>query len=233
MKTKSISFFIFACIIFSCLTSCNSKGRSQSNETVENHSTTNKNGTNGTIVLQPLPDDAPLLFEDYQRRISGFWKEGIDAFFINVEAKKEGVKSFTVEDATAFESVVEHAMVLSNGTGMVRMLVVYDLNSGDILMPIQENFLGEIKPDKDGKGFTFYKYAEEMPIVAWDMETEQWIEQTHVPEELYNADFEKVAEELKSHLMQGLQLAALQKVHVNVFTKKITYLNEYHWSYIE
>lgn len=177
--------------------------------------------------------DATLCYEDESRRVIGFWQEDYDGFIIRVEAKQEGVKSFTVHDATAFECVIGDLLVLSNGTSNVRMLGVYDLNTCYKLFEIEENFMGEITPDDDQTGFTFYRYTEEMPLVRWYATAGEWCEVNIVPAELFNADFEKKVEEVSAHLFNGMQLAALQKTRVSIESREVTYLDEYKWSYIE
>lgn len=187
----------------------------------------------GAMELRPLQENETLCYEDELRRISGSWVEGADCFIIQVEAKQEDVKSFTIQDATAFECVVGNALVLSNGTSNVRILDVYDLNTGNELLSIEENFMGNVIPDDNRTGFTFYRYSEDMPIVRWDADASDWQEVTDVPNELFNADFEKTVQEVKPNLFNGMRLAALQKVHVNIKTKKVGYLKEYKWNYIE
>lgn len=130
-------------------------------------------------------------------------KEDYDGFIIRVEAKQEGVKSFTVHDATAFECVIGDLLVLSNGTSNVRMLDVYDLNTCYKLFEIEENFMGEITPDDDQTGFTFYRYTEEMPLVRWYATAGEWREVNIVPAELFNADFEKRLKRLVPIFLTG------------------------------
>ncbi len=185
------------------------------------------------ITLQPLQENETLCYEDELRRISGSWAENYDGFIIRVEAKREDVKSFTVQDATAFECVVADALILSNGTSNVRTLNVYDLNSCDELLSIKDNFSGEVMPDDNQTGFTFYKYSEDMPIVQWNAQTGEWHETNKVPSELFNSDFHNTIEEIGDRAFNGMRLAALQKTYVNIKNKKISYLNEYKWKYIE
>jgi hypothetical protein len=187
----------------------------------------------GTMALRLLQENETLCYEDETRRVSGSWEDGYDAFIIRVEAKREDVKSFTIQDATAFECVVGNALVLSNGTSNVRMLDIYDLNTGNELLSIEENFMGNVILDDNQTGFTFYRYSEDMPTVRWDADASDWQEVTDVPNELFNADFEKTVQEVSSNLFNGMRLAALQKVHVSIKTKKVRYLNEYKWNYIE
>ncbi len=187
----------------------------------------------GTMALRPLHENEILCYEDEMHRVSGSWENGYDAFIIQVDAKQEGVKSFSIHDATAFECIVGNALVLSNGTSNVRIMDVYDLNTGNELLPIEENFIGNVIPDDNQTGFIFYRYSEDMPIVRWNADASDWLEVTEVPTELYNADFEKTVQEVSSNLFNGMRIAALQKVHVNIRTKKVSYLNEYKWSYIE
>jgi hypothetical protein len=183
--------------------------------------------------LPPLQENETLCHEDELRRISGMWPQDIDAFFIRVEAKQKGVQTFTIEDATTFECVVGRALVLSNGTSNIRMLNVYDLDTGEELFPIEENFIGEITPDADQSGFTFYRYSEDMPIVRWDADSGKWREESKVPAELFNADLDKTIAQIGDKLFNGMRLAALQKARVDIASKEVIHLNEYKWAYVE
>lgn len=187
-----------------------------------------------TISLQPLQENEELYYEDETRRISGSWKFEADCLLIRIEAKREGVKSFTVlEGVTGFECIVGNALVLSSGTSRVRMFNVYDLNTGDELLLIDENFVGSLTPDESQSGFTFYSYFEDSPTVRWDADANKWIEKNEVPNELFNTDFDKTVEELTPNLHNWMELSALQKMHVDLKSKKVNYLNEYKWSCIE
>ncbi len=185
------------------------------------------------LTLRTLRENETLCYEDESRRISSSWIDDTENFIVRVEAKQRGVKSFSVEGAIVFECVLADALVLSSGTSHVRKLQVYSLNTGNELFPIEGYFKGNVTPDKNQSGFTVCSYSKNAPTVEWSAEAGRWDEVNKVPAELFNADFEKTVQEVSPNLFNGMQLAALQKVHVNLKTKKINYLNEYKWSYIE
>lgn len=185
------------------------------------------------LTLRTLQENETLCYENESRRISSSWIDDTENFTIQVEAKQNGVRSFSVEEDIVFECVVADALVLSSGTSHIRKLQVYSLNTGKELFPIEGYFKGDVTPDKNQTGFTACSYSKNTPTVKWSAEAGRWDEVNKVPAKLFNADFEKTVQEVSPNLFNGMQLAALQKVHVNLKTKKINYLNEYKWSYIE
>lgn len=188
------------------------------------------NNQQTTTALQPLQQDETICYEDEFRPISGMCPPDVDAYVIRVEAKQSGIKEFTVTEATKFECVVGNALVISNGTSNVRMLNVYDLNTGKELLQVTDNFMGNIVPDKNRKGFTFYKYSEDMPSVHWDAKRGEWLADNDVPSSLYNQEFHNTIAKLGDQLYDGMRLVALQRSHINIETKDITYQKQYKWS---
>ncbi len=132
----------------------------------------------------------------------------------------------------SFEGVVGKALVLSEGTGVVRTLLVFDMTAGEQLLNFDSYSDERIVVENDHQ-FTFYRYDDDLPQVFWNQKKAVWENRNEVPAKLKNANLEEAKKKNKEYLFDGLTLMAHQKVRVDIQTRKATLLDEYQWSYIE
>lgn len=184
------------------------------------------------ISLPPLSDAETLCYEDMQRRIKSSWDNDKSLFRIQVDAKQEGIRSFELEGNLMYERVVRGALIVSEGTGTLRELRVYDLNSSDLLLQV-ERTCGEIEVYPDESGFVCTTLNLDSPQIYWSAKDENWHESNEVPDALYNAQLEQVKKENESHLFDGFSLAAYSRVEVNLIQMKQTPLKELEWGYMQ
>lgn len=189
-----------------------------------------------TLQLPELKPQEEVAFEnDNVRIVEGETietEEGVYNTFY-MQPKNASYKQFSIEGTVlAFEGVVGKAVAVSEGTGTVRLLWVYDLTTGKELAQIEDFSDGGIKVENDHQ-FSFYRYDDDYPQVYWNKEKGVWGNRNKVPAELLNADLEKVKQEMQPNLFDGLTLMAQRKILVDIQTGKVTPLNEYQWSYIE
>lgn len=160
--------------------------------------------------------------------------DGIDTHALFIDSLNKQRKGVVLKRNSPIqvEAMIGHHLVLSLGNGMVRELEVLDLALLNSTALMHVTLQDEISVDANQAGFSFYNYSNDMPIVTWNAATMAWESDTVVPERLLNKDFEHAVAQLPER-WSGMRLAALQKVHVNLSTLEIDFLDEYQWRYIE
>ncbi|MDO5666700.1 MAG: hypothetical protein Q4G44_02630 [Alcaligenaceae bacterium] len=188
-----------------------------------------------SIVITPqMPEDAPELPPYRWSSAAIDSSEGGNTHALLIEPLNTQRKGVLIqrEGSMFVEAVIGHHVVLSLGTGVVLDLEVIDLALLQSTRLKNVSLLNEITVDPNRGGFSFYNYAGDMPIVVWNAATRVWESDTDIPETLFNDDFHRVVEQLPER-WNGLKLAVMQKVHVDLETLATEFLDEYQWFYIE
>lgn len=195
-----------------------------------------------TLELPPLKPDDQLVYQDDNIRIlekefdepyvEGEEDSGGMYNIFYIYPKKTSYKQFSIKGSTLdFEHVLGKTLILSEGTGTVRTLWVYDLTIGKEMFEVN-SFNSEITIENDHQ-FSFYLYDDDNPQVFWNEKKHKWENRNQVPKKLQNADLEAAKKEEQTHLFDGLTLMAQQKMLVDIQKREITPLDEYKWGYIE
>lgn len=195
------------------------------------------------IASLPLPEleegDEVAFENDAVRIVEGKTIETEGGVYntIKVQPKRSGadIKAFELEGTIlSFEGVVGHTLLTSEGTGAICPLSLYDLATGNEVMPIDLPFdSGQGVEVADANTFYFYTQDEASPTIAWDQKKGAWADLNKVPDALRNKQLKELQEKLQPDLFDGLPLMALRKVEVKLQERKVTPLNEYRWSVIE
>ena len=134
--------------------------------------------------------------------------------------------------ALSFKAKVGHTIVVNTNSAFFEDYKVYDLSTGSLVydVPYAASGMGDIVPDKDGNGFTFYlDNMAGMPMLEYDDETKKWlpVEGHPVPPNLYNNDLKAAkAEALRQ---QAVTVVALQQAHVDLTHKTTEKLPTFKW----
>ncbi|KGL53330.1 hypothetical protein HQ29_01780 [Porphyromonas canoris] len=183
------------------------------------------------IELPPLEDGQTICLENEDVRLLDH--ETDNTFYIVVQSKYKDGKSFETPEGTIFETIMGNSLVVSQGTGNIRTLLVYNLQTGEEKARI-ENFFSGIAPVPEGdSAMTFYIYNEDTAGMAWDASLEEWILYGDLEEGMQNATIEEAKRSCEEHLFPGLCIVPLQKHRMDLASCTVTSLKEYRWNYSE
>ena len=231
MKQRICNWSIMLCGIV--LLSCQNTATTSSGTTTD---TTQLTAVEQNLQLPALKPKEEVVFENDNLRIvegETIETEGGVYNTFYMQPKNTSYKQFSIEGTVlAFEGVVGKAVAVSEGTGTVRLLWVYDLTTGKELAQIDSFHDSGLKAENDHQ-FSFYRYDDDYPQVFWNEKKSIWENRNKVPAELLNADLEEVKKETQENLFHGLTLMAQRKILVDIQTGKVTPLNEYKWGYVE
>lgn len=197
------------------------------------------------IVLErimPTEEQAEkgIAYEDEYRRIEEKEIPGDEmASIFTIIPKQKDIKAFKTRPSIEYENqfglsvleaVLDQYLIVSNGTGTVRDLVIYDLNTGKEVMIVpnvpDQQFILDAK-DRNG-GFYFYRIMEENISVSYDEKSRTWKENQPIPQEL-KASLEQALKKPSNYI----SLVAHQKIFVDLRNSRETILPEYTWQYAE
>lgn len=134
--------------------------------------------------------------------------------------------------ALSFKAKVGHTIVVNTNSAFFEEYKVYDLFTGNLLyeVPYAASGMGDVIPDPDGNGFTFYlDNMATMPMLEYDEVREIWcpVEEHPVPTQLYNNNLEVAKAEA---IRQGaITVVALQQAHTDLLHNKTTKQPQYKW----
>lgn len=221
------------------LISCRNTRASPDTTTDSSTDSTQVASVEQTLELPSLKPDDQLVYQDDNIRIlekeEPYTKgEGIGAELniFEIQPKKSSYQQFSIKGSILdFEHVLGKTLILSEGTGTVRTLWVYDLTTGKEIFEVN-SFNSKITIENDHQ-FSFYLYDNGNPKVYWNKKKHKWENRNEVPNKLQNAVLEEAKKKMQTHLFDGLTLMAQQKMLVDIQTRKITPLDQYKWGYIE
>ncbi|ATA72752.1 MULTISPECIES: hypothetical protein [Capnocytophaga] len=169
------------------------------------------------------------------RLVDGGTVETSDGIYntLKVQPKNSGIATFEIEGTVlTFEGVVGSTLLVSEGTGTVGLLTLFDLTSGKEILQI-ENFTSDELSVENDNAFYYYAYDQDLPTVAWSEAKKVWEPVNKVPKTLLESQELKDVAENNENLFEGMPMMAKQKIRVDIQQKKIIPLNEYKWLYIE
>ena len=151
-----------------------------------------------------------------------------------IQPKHTGMKNFKIEGSVlALEGLTGNVLVTSEGTGVVSTLWLYDMATGEVLVPVDMAFLSGTLEIQGGDALFFYSEEWDLPRIQWNEKKRVWEDANEVPDFLRNEQLKEAQQEVKDTLFEGLTLMALQKVKIDLKERKVSRLEEYKWSYIE
>lgn len=156
--------------------------------------------------------------------------EDSEAYCVRVEFKN-GDMGYSTEESSIFEAVIGDYLIVSCGYGNVRDLTIYLLRSGTPYMTIK-GYHNELKAET-ATSFTYFSESTTPLFAYWREASGKWELPSDMPAAADNATFQQAVKRVEEVLTDGFPLAALQKYHVDLTTKKITAVEEYVWQYIE
>lgn len=153
---------------------------------------------------------------------------------LHVHHKVEGGENFTVLGSViSFEAVVGGSVVVSEGTGNVRELRLYDARTGDAQLSIEYQMAALPLEVEDATRFAYYWYDDGGAFLQWDDSQKVWVEHGALGLAMRNASLAEAKARVSEYLFAGLTLRPYERVRVNVATLQVELLGEYVWGYAE
>lgn len=185
------------------------------------------------VSLPELQAGERVEFEDAQLRIVEV-EAGMNDFNIfKIQPKTTALTAFELKgNFLSLEKVIGSTLVLSEGTGVIRDLMAYDLSSGRQLLKVEGMSDQELKVEND-RQFSFFIFRDDLPSMRWDEAAGAWKSDVPIPAALQNPQLDKAKQEFAEQLFDGLTLVAYRKVRVTLPEGKADYLDEYEWGYAQ
>ncbi|MDO4790349.1 MAG: hypothetical protein Q3998_05230 [Porphyromonas sp.] len=181
--------------------------------------------------LPPLEDGQVVCYENDSFRLID--QETSDTFYIRVQPKQKDGVAFQTPENTLLEAIAGNFLVVSEGMGNNRTLIIYDLQTGEECAKI-ENFFSGIAPEVEGESaITFFIQEENGTYMVWNSSTEEWEPNRELIEAMQNPTLEEAKRSCQDFLSEGVSISALQKYRIDLSDRSVTPLNEYRWSYTE
>lgn len=239
MKKILLSLGIATAIITSC-----DKGKNNNpvdnTEATQQEELSTKDSTQVKEEPKADPVDLPTLakgeevvFENSDVRIvSKSTETSTDSYnTFKIQPKTTAYKKFEIRGTyLSFQKIIGNTLVVTEGTGVISDLLLYDLKTGQKPMEVQYSITDEVKVENDDE-FSYYTINENSPSMFWNGETSSWEKVNNIPQKLMNDDLAKAQKKVEE--FGGGNVSAYQKIRVNLKDKKVTPLEEYKWDYAE